>query len=92
MGLVAEMQKTDKVLEIAGTLQQRISSCLEVMDQFMRQNESVVSSFVVAEKRSTLENAESVVDCVASIIGDIIFGLFSYDRRENQAPNSHEKR
>lgn len=66
---MAEMQVEDKVLEIGGTLQQRISSCLEVMDQFMRQNEPIVSSIVVAEKRSASGSADNVVDCVANILG-----------------------
>lgn len=63
------MQDEDKVLEIGGTLQQGISSCLGVMDQFLRQSEPVVSSIVVAEKRTALGSADNVVDCVANIIG-----------------------
>lgn len=63
------MQNEDKVLEIGGTLQQRISSCIDVMDEFMQQKEAVVSSIVVAEKRSATGSADNVVDCVANIIG-----------------------
>lgn len=69
MGLVAEMQNNDKVLEIGGTLQQGIFSCLEVMDQFMRQNDTIVSSIVVAEKRSASGSADNVVQSIANIIG-----------------------
>lgn len=69
VGLVAEMQQEDKVLEIGGTLQQGIASCLGVMDQFLRQSEPVVSSIVVAEKRTASGSADNVVDCVATIIG-----------------------
>lgn len=68
MGLVAEMQEQQTEIEIGGTLQQRISSCLGVMDKFLRQDEAIVSSMVVAEKRSS-GVADNVVDCVANIMG-----------------------
>lgn len=51
-----------------GTRQQGINSCLEVLDVFLKQPEPVVSSMVVAEKNAG-GVAESIVDCVASIIG-----------------------
>lgn len=63
------MQKEDVELEIGGTLQQRITSCIQVMDRFMKQDEVVVSSMVVAEKRSVSGTADNVVDAVAHIIG-----------------------
>lgn len=63
------MQSEDKILEIGGTLQQRISSCLEVMDLFMKRTEPILSSIVVAEKRSASGSADNVVDCVANILG-----------------------
>ncbi|XP_017783102.1 PREDICTED: fatty acid synthase-like [Nicrophorus vespilloides] len=68
VGLVADMQKEQSEIAIGGTLQQRISNCLEVMDQLLYQNEAVVSSMVVAEK-SGLGNADNVVDAVLNIIG-----------------------
>lgn len=76
MGLVAEMQEQQTEIEIGGTLQQRISSCLQVLDQFLRQDEAaVVSSMVVAEKR-TSGAADNVVDCVANIMGKIFNFVF----------------
>lgn len=63
------MQKDDVEIEIGGTLQQKISSCMQVMDIFMRQNNTIVSSMVVAEKRSAVGTADNVVDAVAHIIG-----------------------
>lgn len=78
VGLVAEMQEQQTEIEIGGTLQQRISSCLGVMDKFLRQNEAIVSSMVVAEKRSS-GVADNVVDCVANIMGtyDSICSFFN---------------
>ncbi|XP_030748839.1 fatty acid synthase-like [Sitophilus oryzae] len=69
VGLVADMQEESIEMEIGGTLQQRIVSCLEVMDLFLRQNESaVVASTVVAEKRSG-PIADNIVSAVANILG-----------------------
>lgn len=58
-------------MEIGGTLQQRITSCLQVMDTFLRQNEAaVVASMLVAEKRSGSGGADNIVDAVANILGE----------------------
>ncbi|CAG9769092.1 unnamed protein product [Ceutorhynchus assimilis] len=70
VGLVADMQEEAIDMEIGGTLQQRISNCLEVMDQLLKQTESaIVSSIVVAEKKSKIGNVDTVVEAVASILG-----------------------
>jgi hypothetical protein len=52
-----------------GTLVQRIASCLEVLDGFMRQSCPVVASMVVAEKHAGSSEHGTVVECVSSIIG-----------------------
>ena len=52
-----------------GTLPQRITSCLEELDKFMRQPHAVVASMVVAEKRAGGSGSGSVVDCVSNILG-----------------------
>ncbi|CAH2005633.1 unnamed protein product [Acanthoscelides obtectus] len=47
------MQTEQHEIEIGGTLQQRISSCMDVLNIFLRQDEApIVSSTVVAEKES----------------------------------------
>ncbi|XP_067015650.2 fatty acid synthase [Anabrus simplex] len=69
VGLVAEMQEDHQELVIGGTLQQRISSCLEVMDVFLKQPHPVVASMVVAEKRAAGGKFGSIVECVANILG-----------------------
>jgi hypothetical protein len=52
-----------------GTVIQRIASCLEVLDGFMRQSCPVVSSMVVADKQAGSGGAATVVDCISSIMG-----------------------
>ncbi|KAK9884293.1 hypothetical protein WA026_005245 [Henosepilachna vigintioctopunctata] len=70
VGLVAEMLEEQTEMEIGGTLQQRIVSCMEVMDTFLTQKQAaVVSSMVVAEKRSGSGGADNIVDAVANILG-----------------------
>ncbi|KAG5894596.1 hypothetical protein JTB14_038126 [Gonioctena quinquepunctata] len=69
VGLVAEMREGHKELEISGTLQQRVSSCMEVMDLFLRQKSTtIVSSMVVAEKKN-ISNKASLTSTVLGIIG-----------------------
>ncbi|CAH1187511.1 unnamed protein product [Phyllotreta striolata] len=69
VGLVAELQEEHVALEIGGTLQQKISNCLNVLNAFLRQTEAtVVSSIVVAEKRG-LESCDNIVDTVINILG-----------------------
>ncbi|EFA05248.1 Fatty acid synthase-like Protein [Tribolium castaneum] len=69
VGLVAKMQKDNKELVIGGTLQQKISSCLNVLDRLLNQDEPIVSSMVVAEKRDKRIGGESAVDVVAALLG-----------------------
>jgi hypothetical protein len=54
---------------VGGTLLQRIESCLEVLDGFMRLSCPVVSSMVVAEKDAGSDGPGTVVDCVSRILG-----------------------
>ncbi|KAF2904462.1 hypothetical protein ILUMI_01702 [Ignelater luminosus] len=69
VGLVAEMQELQTEIEIGGTLQQRVTSCLSVIDTFLKQDEPVVSSIVVAEKRGGAGGADNIVDAVKNILG-----------------------
>ena len=62
------MQKENRVLVIGGTLQQRISSCLEVLDVLLRHDYPVVSSMIVAEKHHK-GDILSAVEAVAHVIG-----------------------
>ncbi|EFN81866.1 Fatty acid synthase [Harpegnathos saltator] len=68
VGIVADMQEDDKEMVIGGTLQQKISSCIEKLEEFLLQKQPVVASMVVAEKRSSAVSSISVVDTVANIM------------------------
>lgn len=70
VGLVAEMQEDHKELVIGGTLQQKISNCLEVLDGFLKQCSPIVSSMVVAEKRAAGSGSADIVSTVLDIMGD----------------------
>ncbi|XP_023311358.1 fatty acid synthase [Anoplophora glabripennis] len=68
VGLVAEMLGDAKI-EIGGTLQQKISRCLQVMDTLLKQKDAtIVSSIVVAEKRGA-NASDNIVDAVLNILG-----------------------
>jgi hypothetical protein len=52
-----------------GTLLQKVSSCLEVLDGFMKQPYPVVGSMVVAEKCAGSGGSDNLTACVACIMG-----------------------
>ncbi|XP_062542362.1 fatty acid synthase-like [Armigeres subalbatus] len=51
VGIVADMAEDRLDMEIGGTLQQRISSCLQELDRLLMSDDPIVGSMVVAEKR-----------------------------------------
>ena len=71
VGIVADMQEDDKELIIGGTLQQKISCCLDELDKFLLQSRPIVSSMVVAEKKavSSGNSLGSLIETVISILG-----------------------
>lgn len=52
VGLVAQMAEDRIDFEIAGTIQQRISACLNAIDPLLASKSPVVSSMVVAQKHA----------------------------------------
>jgi fatty acid synthase, animal type len=76
VGMVIENSGCNETV-IAGTLPQRISSCLETMDIFLRQptRHPVVASYVLAEKiqlplDSLSSNSKtSLIEIIANILG-----------------------
>lgn len=69
VGLVAEMNEEAIELNIGGTLQQSITSCMTALDIFLTQSKAaVVGSMVVAEKGSS-GSADTPVQVVANILG-----------------------
>ncbi|KAG7203862.1 hypothetical protein KM043_017916 [Ampulex compressa] len=68
VGLLADLEKDDKTIVIGGTLQQDISSCLNILDEFLQQDMPIVSSMVVAEKRGAKDDPNNIVSTVMNII------------------------
>ncbi|RLU24505.1 hypothetical protein DMN91_002594, partial [Ooceraea biroi] len=68
VGIVANMMDDDKEMIIGGTLQQKISSCIEKLEEFLLQEHPIVASMVVAEKRSSSFGATDIAGCVANIM------------------------
>ena len=52
-----------------GTLLQKVSSCLEVLDGFMKQPYPIVASMVVADKCAGSGGHDSLTACVTSVMG-----------------------
>jgi hypothetical protein len=48
---------------------QRIASCLEVLDGFLRQSCPVVASMIVEEKHAQIDRPGTIVDRVSHILG-----------------------
>lgn len=70
VGLVADMAEDRIDMEIGGTLQQRISSCLCELDELMTtESEAIVASMVVAEKRIGSEDKGNLIESVLNIMG-----------------------
>ncbi|XP_035774236.1 fatty acid synthase-like [Anopheles albimanus] len=68
VGIVADMQEDRIDMEIGGTLQQRLSSCIQVLDQLLTSHEPIVASMVVAEKRSSSGGAKNIIEAVMNIM------------------------
>ena len=52
-----------------GTLPQKVSSCLDMLDSFMKQPYPIVGSMVVADKCAGSDGYDNLTVCVASILG-----------------------
>lgn len=73
VGIVLEAMGTNDTV-IGGTLPQRITSCMEVLDLFLNQPYAVLSSFVLAEKKAVAHSdgdaQRDLVKSVAHILGE----------------------
>lgn len=69
VGLVADMAEDKLDMEIGGTLQQRISSCLNEMDVLLTTPDPIVASMVVAEKRVGSGGKDNIIESVLNIMG-----------------------
>ncbi|KAI5764340.1 FASN protein [Gulo gulo luscus] len=72
VGLILEAMGSNDMV-VGGTLPQRMSSCLAVLDFFLSQPHPVLSSFVLAEKKAAAQGDSStqqdLVKAVAHILG-----------------------
>lgn len=69
VGVVIDTMKGDNDTAVGGTMPQRISSCLQVLDSYLSER-GVVSSIVLQEKSASRANeSASLVDTVANILG-----------------------
>lgn len=67
VGIVADAQENLNKMEIGGTLPQRITNCIQVLDILLNQDNPVVSSMVVAQK--TRGPGGDLLTTVAQILG-----------------------
>lgn len=66
VGVVLETMGSNDTV-IGGTLPQRITSCLEVLDQFLCQQQPVMSSFVLAQRTAVQKEQGDQKDLVAAV-------------------------
>ncbi|XP_011066187.1 PREDICTED: fatty acid synthase-like [Acromyrmex echinatior] len=79
VGLVADMQEDNKELIIGGTLQQKISCCLDELDKFLLQSRPIVSSMVVAEKKKKCQG--NLIETIADILCRCSYGDCTRDSK-----------
>lgn len=71
---VAVKKFGDKVTAVGRTLPQRMSSCLDSLDQFLCQSKPVVSSFVSASASMTTgtrEKQQTLMEHIVKVLGKI---------------------
>lgn len=69
VGLLERIAKDKIDMEIGGTLQQRISSCLHELDKLLTASDSVVGSMIVAEKIAGKTSQKNIIETVMNIMG-----------------------
>jgi fatty acid synthase len=68
VGLLASLQENNLEMEISGTLPQKITSCLEVLDNLLSNDEPIVASMVVAEKRFDDIKKGNIIEAIMNIM------------------------
>ncbi|KAM3964045.1 LOW QUALITY PROTEIN: fatty acid synthase-like [Aphomia sociella] len=69
VGLLADVQREDVIIEVGGTKQQKLSTCLSALDNLLKLNAPIVSFMVLAEKKTGESGNRNILDAVAQIIG-----------------------
>ena len=68
VGLLANLQENNMDMEISGTLPQRLNSCLEVLDNLLTNDDPIVASMVVAEKRFDDVKKGNIIEAIMNIM------------------------
>lgn len=68
VGLVAEMTDGKIDVEVVGTLQQRIESCLNVLDVLLTSPQAIVSSVVIADKNASEASQDNQLTLIKSVM------------------------
>lgn len=69
VGLLADLHEKNSEMQISGTLPQKITSCLEVLDNLLTADEPILGSMVVAEKQVFEVSKDNVVESLFNILG-----------------------
>lgn len=69
VGLLAELQEKNADMTISGTLPQKISSCLDVLDKLLTSDEAVIGSMIVAEKHLFEFKKDNIIEALCNILG-----------------------
>ena len=77
VGVVAETV-VDSETVVGGTVPQRIQSCISLMDDFLKSNESVVCSLVKPQiQYKSINTKNDLVESIANILG-IVFNSYNF--------------
>jgi fatty acid synthase, animal type len=79
VGLLADLQERKIDLEVGGTFLQGIASCLEVLDTLLTASDTIVSSMIIANKKSDTDQKRNVVDTILNILSIQDKSLISMD-------------
>ncbi|CRL02266.1 CLUMA_CG015087, isoform A [Clunio marinus] len=69
VGLLADLIDKNLDMQISGTLPQKITSCLEVLDVLLESDEPIVESMVVAEKKFSEIGKGNIIEMLLNILG-----------------------
>jgi fatty acid synthase len=74
VGMAYILTRGNEEKEINGTLAQKISSCLTVLDTLLTQSSAIVASHVIPSKRkqSNDTKSQSLTETVAEIMGKLL--------------------
>jgi len=69
VGMLADFQLKNMNKDVGGTLPQSIYSCLEALDILLTSNDPIVSSMIVADKKSSDVKKGNIIDIIFKIMG-----------------------